>query len=61
MTKFLIKDPITDKILDAVCQRAANGHNDLYETTKTLLRIATELLEYSVQSQKVKENSLRSK
>ena len=61
MTNFFIKDPITDKILDAVCQRAANGHNDLYETARTLLRIATELLGYSVQTQKVKEISPRSK
>lgn len=61
MTKNFIKDPITDQIFDTVCQRAANGHSDLYETAKTLLRIATELLGYSVPNQNVKEKSHHSR
>lgn len=61
MTKNFIKDPITDQIFDTVCQRAANGHSDLYETAKTLLRIATEVLGYAVPHQDLKENTRRLK
>lgn len=43
MKHTIICDLIKDQIFNAVCQRAANGHNDLIKTARELLDVTDEL------------------
>lgn len=43
MKHTIVCDLIKDQIFNAVCQRAANGHNDLMKTARELLDVTDEL------------------
>lgn len=43
MSRIIICDQLKDQIFDAICQRAANGHNDLKKTAIELLDVVDEL------------------
>lgn len=43
MKQTIITDELNEQIFEAVCQRAANGHNDLMDTAKKLLDVKNKL------------------
>lgn len=43
MKHTIITDELNEQIFEAVCQRAANGHNDLMDTAQKLLDVKNKL------------------
>lgn len=43
MNRIFVAKRTKDQIFEAVCQRAANGHNDLLKTARELLDVSNDL------------------